>query len=54
MMEMCPENKIHHFEKVMYIYNNSNILSVRKIMGKQQKDLKKWFLEKTPYKVLKK
>jgi len=54
MMEMCPREKIHHFEKVMYIYNGSNTLNVSKIMGKQQKDLKKWFLEKPPYKVLKK
>jgi len=54
MMEMCPEDKIYHFEKVLYIYNNSNILSVRKVMGQHQRDLKKWFLGKPSYKVLEK
>jgi len=54
MMEMCPIDKIHHFEEVLYIYNSGNTLNVSKIMRQQQKDLKKWFLGKIPYKVLKK
>ena len=53
MLSMCPINKIHSFEEILYIYNNNNTLNVENIMRQKQKDLKEWFINKPSYKELK-
>jgi glycosyltransferase involved in cell wall biosynthesis len=49
MAEMATLNKIYFVDELLYIYNQSNPLSVCNIEGRNQKKNKRWFRGKKTY-----